>query len=178
MKTRRFLLLAIILLATGGLAVFAIQRYQAANRGKLLVKAHFDPRPPEGYGTRRALRLAAATDPTTEILNQGIRYHQQGAYDLSLVSLRAYFSDAPQGETSLPAVLGASAAIAAGAWTEVPFFVDKLPPAHTARYWFTALVYLQNEELVLARRELERLASMPANRYPSADLLHALSTPE
>lgn len=148
-----------------------LQSYQAGNAGRLLAEEFFDARPPGGYGTQRVLTPVAETDGGASVLRQAIRYHQDGVYDLSLVSFRAYFEDNPVSDDPLPATLAASAAMASGAYTEVNTFLEALPADNNTKLWMEALLALREENFAAAELLLTQLEKKTGNLYPAEELI-------
>ncbi len=153
----------------------ALQSYQAANTGRLLMEEFFDARPAYGYGTQRVLTAAGnPLDTDASILRQGTLYHQEEQYDLALVAFRAYFSGSPVDPDPLHLQLAATAAMSAGAYTEAADFVAELSAASADKHWWQSLLALRQEDLVAAKAHLQAIAERKDHNYPVADLLRLL----
>lgn len=164
-------LVALILL----LSVFAISYSRQENKGTLLFEKYFDAAPVEGYGTQRSL-TANQRDTDASILRQGIAYHQQADYDLALMSFRAYLESNPEPASDQVFFLAATAAIAAGNYTEGEELLNQVAKDDAefgaAASWHTALLALKKENLPAATSELRSLEQAGIDRlYPVKKLL-------
>ncbi|MEM6771304.1 MAG: hypothetical protein AAF597_12045, partial [Bacteroidota bacterium] len=68
----------------------------------------------------------------------------------------------------------AAAAMAQGAYEEVPRFLGELPQDHPTKVWLTALLALRSEEIDTARELLSSLSQQTDNPYPATELISRL----
>lgn len=145
--------------------------------GTVLFEEYFDAAPPAGYGLQRGFQAVGGEDLDASILRQGILYHQQGAYDLALPTLRAYLESNPVPESYLPQLLAATAAMATGEYAEGAAHLEAMPTeqgeAAAAAAWYGALLALRENRYDEANAQLDLIGEYwPAHPYPVNDLLN------